>query len=129
MQKFIYHSRILDFTLWWEIIGHFLVGEYHDGNLCFERITTGPMWRIDSRESGVDAGQPRKDNCNSAGKICWWLQIGRWHPTPGSSQNQLDSWLNITSDRLNMSCEKENKNDVKVLGLSNWMNGDRIRNR
>ena len=34
------------------------------------------------------------------------------------------SRLNITSDRLNMSYEKENKNDAKVLGLSNWMKGD-----
>lgn len=42
----------------------------------FERITVGSLWRIDSREPGVDTGQPSKGNCNSAGKVWWWLQIG-----------------------------------------------------
>lgn len=78
-------------------------------NLCFERITLALVWRIDSREPGIDAGGPRKGNCNSTDKRQRWLKIGRWHLAAvksGYIHGAFEGRLNITSNRSNVNCDK-----------------------
>lgn len=56
-----------------------------------------------------------------------WLKIGRcWClvTTTSGLIHAFESRLNVTSDRLNVCCEKEHKDDSKILGLSNWANGE-----